>query len=79
MKNIIRYILTVIRMTFWKLLWIRPVQTNVYIFMSYDGEQYSDSPRVLSEYIHEKKPEIKIVWAMNEKNIISEIPDYVKN
>lgn len=78
MKNIIRYILTVIRMTFWKLLWIRPVQTNVYIFMSYDGEQYSDSPRVLSEYIHEKKPEIKIVWAMNEKNIISEIPDYVK-
>lgn len=63
-------------MALWKLTWIKPLQKDTILFMSFDGKQYSDSPRVLSEKLHETHPEKKLVWALNDS--IEELPDYVE-
>lgn len=49
------------------------------IFNSFSGKQYSDSPRAISEKLHELYPDYKIVWVWNQKeDIYGVIPDYVK-
>ena len=49
-------------------------------FESFDGRQYSDNPRAISEKLHEKYPEYKIVWPLNANVSDREnmIPEYVK-
>lgn len=37
------------------------------VFNSFSGRQYSDSPRALSEYIHDNYPGIRIIWLANSK------------
>lgn len=47
------------------------------LFISYSGLQYSDSPRVICEKMHELYPEYELVWAFlqpEEKHV----PEYVK-
>ena len=58
-----------------KIIWILsrifcvfPLQENKIIFLSYDGKQYSDSPKYISDYILLHDSNMKIVWAF-EKNI----------
>ena len=51
------------------------VKKNRIVFTSFDGH-YSDSPKYISEKIHEISPETEIVWLVSEKykNLL---PDYV--
>ena len=44
-----------------------PIRKRTILFKSFSG-QYSDSPRVISEYIHANYPDIHIVWAKSEAN-----------
>lgn len=46
--------------------------------MSFNGKQYSDNPRSISERLHETHPEIKQVWIFNNPDEIKDAPDYVK-
>lgn len=36
------------------------------VFITFDGKQYSDSPKYISDYLLENKPEIKQIWLVNE-------------
>lgn len=45
-------------------------------FYSFSGNQYSDNPRAISEYIHQIRPDIKIYWLLKRK--IDTIPEYVE-
>lgn len=76
MKNKIRYVLTMFYMLLLKQYWLYPIENNIVLFMSYDGKQYSDSPRCISEAVHRQFPEKKILWAFYELH--SECPDYIK-
>lgn len=58
--------------------WRKGVLSNTVLFESFDGRQYSDNPKRISEVLHEIYPEYNQVWAMKfpiSKKI--EIPDYV--
>lgn len=49
------------------------------IFSSFSGKQYSDSPRAISEKLHELYPDYKIVWVLNKgRDAYGVVPDYVK-
>ncbi|WP_353989821.1 bifunctional glycosyltransferase family 2 protein/CDP-glycerol:glycerophosphate glycerophosphotransferase [Pediococcus argentinicus] len=48
-------------------------KTNIVIFESFFGTQFSDSPRAIYEYMKENNPEYKLYWNVNRKNI-----DYFK-
>lgn len=75
MKNLIRYLLTLLKMMLWKFTWFNTLNPDEVLFMSFDGKQYSDSPKVLSEYLHETHLEKKLIWAFNGK--IEDLPSYV--
>ena len=47
------------------------------LFVSFDGRQYSDNPKAVSESLHKMYPEIEICWLL--KNVsLNVLPDYVK-
>lgn len=63
--------------TFAKLLYIKFHKTNsdIIFFSSYKNH-YSDSPKYISEKLHELYPEKKIVWVVASKRL-EELPTYV--
>ncbi|MBQ8431573.1 MAG: CDP-glycerol glycerophosphotransferase family protein [Clostridia bacterium] len=52
-----------------------PVRKNVFVFTSFHGH-YSDSPKYISQKIHELCDDIKIVWLLDDK-WMSAPPPYV--
>ncbi|MBR5242175.1 MAG: CDP-glycerol glycerophosphotransferase family protein [Clostridia bacterium] len=52
------------------------VRKNRIVFTSFDGH-YSDSPKYISEKIHELSPDTEIVWLVSER-YASLVPDYAK-
>lgn len=50
---------------------------NKVLFISFDGRQYSDNPRAVSEKLHELYPEIKIEWLIKDPADKC-IPNYVE-
>lgn len=49
------------------------------VFMSFNGNNYADNPRAVSEKLHETHPEWMIVWGMaNVEKAKKTFPDYVK-
>ncbi len=57
---------------------LHPIEKQV-TFNSFNGMQYSDNPRAISEKLHELAPNYKIVWLMRESdNKNGEVPQYVR-
>lgn len=48
---------------------------NIWVFSSYYGK-YDDSPKLLSEYIHNNYPQINIYWLLSRENF-NNVPEYV--
>ena len=54
------------------------INKNKVVFISFDGKQYSDNPRAISEELHRQRPETKIVWLFQQpKKFKGIVPDYV--
>ena len=53
-----------------------PVQKKVF-FSSFSGKRYGDSPKYISEKLHELYPDVQIVWQRHFKYQF-DVPDYVK-
>ena len=51
--------------------------TQSAFFISFSGKQYSDSPRAISEALHEMEPDVNIIWLGGEE-VKKAAPDYVK-
>ena len=64
--------------TFMKIYSIfHPIKKQIFLW-SFNGKQYSDSPRAISEKMHKLFPDYKIVWWIKETNDkYGIIPDYV--
>ena len=58
------------------------IDRNKVVFQSFNGRSYSDNPRVISERLHERRPQTDIVWLFrfNEeaKSQMKNVPDYVR-
>lgn len=49
------------------------------LFISLGGKQYSDSPRAVSEKLHELSPKTKQIWFFNNPEKMKEfVPEYIK-
>jgi CDP-glycerol glycerophosphotransferase len=58
---------------------LRPVEAKKAVFMSFNGRNYADNPRAVSEKLHETHPDWTIVWGMvNPEKARSLLPDYVR-
>lgn len=49
-----------------KIFWIFPVDNKKIILFSFQGKQFSDSPKYLSEYIKDENKNWKIYWAFKD-------------
>lgn len=56
---------------------VHGIKNNKIIFKSFNGKFYSDSPRNISEYLHQLKPNAEIVWCLSSEKG-HDIPDYVR-
>jgi len=58
---------------------LRGINPKKVVFSSFEGHQYSDNPRYISEKLHELCPDCEIVWLFHKSCIGSvQVPDYVK-
>ena len=60
---------------------VKGIDCNKVVFMSFRGRSYSDNPRVISERLHERRPETDIVWIFKGRvmaDVKDEVPDYVR-
>ena len=63
MFAILKYIVSLFLMNLLKIAWILPVKKNDILFISFDGKQYSDNPKYISEYINSHEKNKNIIWA----------------
>ena len=70
----------VMMMNLLKVFWILPVKKENIIILSFDGKQYSDSPKYICEYVREKEGDGKnYIWALNEPEKFAKVlPEWVK-
>ncbi len=57
---------------------ISGVKKNRVVFMSFNGNSYSDNPKAISEALHEACPDIEIVWVFADPGKKKIVPSYVK-
>lgn len=57
----------------------KPVDPKKVVFMSFNGKNYSDNPRAVSEKLHELHPEYTVVWGMDDpERAAGVLPDYAR-
>ena len=69
------------RLLVWGSRTFRGIDPYKVVFSCFKGRQYGDNPRCISERLHERCPQAKIVWLFNtanSKKLPEHLPDYVK-
>lgn len=58
-----------------KIFWIIPIKKKEILFASFDGAQYSDSPKYIYEYLSENYPNLRLryIWAFNNPQDFNDI------
>ena len=60
---------------------LKGIDANKVVFESFRGRSYSDNPRVISERLHERRPQTDIVWLFKGdafREQMKKVPDYVR-
>ena len=60
---------------------LKGIDANKVVFESFHGRSYSDNPRVISERLHERRPQTDIVWLLRDIEAARAkfgVPDYVR-
>ena len=60
---------------------VRGIDPDKVVFSCFLGKQYGDNPRCISERLHARRPQTKIVWLFDAKTVRrlpENLPDYVK-
>lgn len=71
-KSYLKYFITLAIMNVLKVFWLFPMKKTDVLFMSFNGKQYSDSPKSMSKVIRERYPEKRVIWALSDPALISE-------
>lgn len=72
-KKLSKKLLFFLKVSFFKV----PVRSNRIFFNSYDG-QYADSPKYISQWLHQQDPDLDLVWLISSKSNKAAIPDYIR-
>lgn len=56
-----------------KCFWILPIKKQNIIFISFNGTQYSDSPKYVYEYLKNHYREYKLIWAFRNREHFSDL------
>lgn len=70
MKYRVKHTMVRLCMFFMKIIWIFPIKEKVVLFSSFNGTQYSDSPKYLSEYINNTYKDHDVYWVIDDVNKI---------
>lgn len=62
----IRYLRTKVIMNCLKTLWLLPIKKGKFLFLSFDGKQFSDSPKYIYEFLEKGHDNFEFVWAFFE-------------
>ncbi|RXK18803.1 CDP-glycerol glycerophosphotransferase family protein [Macrococcus sp. DPC7161] len=62
LQNPTKFAVTCYELLFLKL----PIKQNTFIFESFNGKSYSDSPKYLYEYLEAHYPEYRYIWVLND-------------
>ncbi len=65
-KNRSKYLICILLMNILKLFWIFPINKFKILFISFDGKQFSDNPKYLSEYIKKNNKKFSLFWAFKD-------------
>lgn len=68
---------SIYRMVVMSIARIKRIEKNKVIFVSFNGKNYADNPKAISNALHELFPEANIVWAYKSKKNPN-IPQYIK-
>lgn len=68
-KNIKNLLFTVYKVGFLIVGKIVPKNTNLIVFESFLGKQYSDNPRAIYEYVSKNYPKYKFIWSVDKESI----------
>lgn len=66
--------------TLLKLFWVIPLKKKTVLFLSFDGKQFSDSPKAIYDDLKRKRNDYRLIWAFISPNSIkcSKELNYVK-
>ncbi len=53
-----------------------PLHDDLVVFQSWQGKQYSDNPRALSEELSRRRPDLRCVWVLRSRPV--DVPDGVE-
>lgn len=65
-KNKSKYMICIFLMNVLKVFWIFPVNKFKILFISFDGKQFSDNPKYLSEHIKKNSTRFSLWWAFKD-------------
>lgn len=65
-RNRGKYLLCILLMNILKLFWLFPVNKFRILFISFDGNQFSDNPKYLSDYLNRFYTEFSLWWAFKD-------------
>ncbi len=65
-KNRSKYLICILLMSLLKVLWIFPINKFKILFISFDGKQFSDNPKYLSDYIKKVNSKCSLWWAFRD-------------
>lgn len=69
------------RLVVWYCRTFKGINPNKVVFCCFRGRSYGDNPRSISERLHERCPQAKIVWLFNKEamaRLRDSVPDYVR-
>ena len=69
------------RLLMWAGRRMKGIDPDKVVFCCFQGRSYSDNPRCVSERLHERCPQAKIVWLFNQagmRQVTDQLPDYVR-
>lgn len=72
-KNIPDLILNFLFIPIWHFCGLFKRDKNLWIFVSWFGQKYSDSSRILFEYVKNNCPNIRAVWISRDKKIVQQL------
>lgn len=72
-KNIPDLILNFLFIPIWHFCGLFKRDKNLWIFVSWFGQKYSDSSRILFEYVKKNCPNIRAVWISRDKKIVQQL------
>ncbi|MGE8425916.1 MAG: CDP-glycerol glycerophosphotransferase family protein, partial [Sphingobacterium siyangense] len=70
MSRLKKFFLYLINLPFYYVFKCVPKKTNLWVFGSWFGQKYSDSPKYLFEYVCKNHPEIQAIWLTNDSSTL---------